>query len=107
MASGTIEKPQEYLVLQHQLTLLSPITIPSGNLGTILNNVDITTLTYSALDYVPTGRTLIGAVFLWANGSNCVSVDTLVQNGKVTLKVICYASNDQTVSSVRLLCFWQ
>lgn len=107
MANGTCNKPQDYLILFHQLTLLSAVTIEGRNSYTVLSNTDLTTFEYYALDYVPTGRTLVGAIYCWSNGSNCIPVDTLVINGKLSLTLYNLKSESITLTTVRLLCFWK
>ena len=107
MADGTCNKPQDYLILLHQLLLPSAVTIDGLNTAVVLLNADLTTLEYQTLDRIPTGRTLVGAIYCWSNGSVCLPVDTLVQNGKVSLSLYNITSTSRTFTTIRLLCFWK
>lgn len=100
---------ENVVLRQTQLTLPSTVTLTPNTISTLLNGVDITSLTHSALDDITTmgnDYDLVGAVFIWANGGNSIQVSMLVDTGnKVTLQV--YAFVNQNVTSVRLLTYWR
>ena len=100
LASDMIE------IHQTQISLPSAVSASAGGRVQLLNNVDIRTLSYSALDDIRgMTKTLVGVVFLWTNGASGISVDTLVSDGKAS--VTCYFPSASTVSAIRLLTFWK
>ena len=106
MAEGNEPKPINMLVLQHQFTI-SEVSISPGAVESLINNQTLSSLTFQTLDPIPTGRTLKGVYLLWANGSIVVPVDILVNNDKVTLRVINFTSNIVKITTVRILAFWE
>lgn len=87
--------------------LQTSISMPAGQITTVCSNTDITTMfSYLAVGTIPTGRTLIGAVFLWGNGSSYVAPDCLVMNGLLTLKLWNFGAQS-TLTNIRLLTFWE
>ena len=100
---------ENVVLRQTQVALPSTVSLTANTITTLLNAVDITGLTYSALDNITTmgnDYDLVGAVFLWANGGNSMQVSMLVDTGnKVTLQV--YALVNQSVTAVRLLTWWR
>ncbi len=93
-------------VHQTQVALPSSISVPAGGRAQLLNNVDIRTLSYGALDDISgMTKTLVGVVYYWTNGAAGIPVDILVSDNKVTLH--CYFPSGGNVSAVRLLTFWK
>lgn len=89
--------------------LKTSVTIPAGNIEAVVSSGSDISNIFSALSlgYIPTDRKLVGAVFLWANGSTLAAADTLIQNGKLTLRLYNFASTSVNVTSIRLLTFWE
>lgn len=93
-------------VYQTQIALPSSVSVPAGGRGTLLSNVDIRTLTCTALDDISgMTKTLVGVVYLWTNGANGIPIDILVMDNKVNL--ICYFPTGGNATAVRLLTFWK
>lgn len=71
-----------------------------------MNSVDLRALTHNALDYVPSTGTLKMAVFLWATDGVLLPIDTLVVDGKVSLKLFNPYSSNVSVTAVRFLVYY-
>lgn len=92
--------------VQTQVNLPSSVSIPAGESVKVLDAINLRNLTVSALDTIPSNGTICGIIFLWANGSVCTAVDTLVASDtSVTLTLFNMSARAQTVSAVRLLVF--
>ena len=104
--ASTIKPMNDCYLIQG--TLRNPVTIPAGQIASVFSSQDLSTV-FSSIDVgtLPTGRKLIGAVFLWGSGSAYYSSDLLVQNGLITMRLWNYTANQMTLTSVRLLTFWE
>ena len=90
---------------QVQVNLPSAINVSANGLYYLMQDVDIRTLPYNALDDISgMTKTLVGAVFLWTNRSYGIATDLLVSDGKLSVR--CYFMASGTVNAVRLLTFW-
>ena len=106
MASGTVKK--DILITQSQFYLPSSVTIGAGQRITLLDAVNISTLTLQALDPVPSGLTLKGAVMLYTTDSRTIGTDVLVADGnKVSVQVLNPSTSSVTVDKIRFLLFWE
>ena len=90
-----------------QGSLSSSVTVSNSANTVIFNNVNIKTdnvlssFAVGSLSDIPDN--LLGCVLQWCSGGACVSSDTLVTGGKVTMSLrAIYGTH--TVSAVRLLC---
>ena len=106
MAEGNEPKPINMLVCQHQFTIPSK-TINAGSIDYLINNEELSSLTFQTLDPLPTGRTLKGVVLLWASSSVFVMVDSLVSNNKVSLRVMNLHTSPVAITNIRILAFWE
>ena len=107
MADSKISKPNDILVCQHQFYVNPSITVPENNTATIFSNADLFSLSFQTLDPLPSGRTLIGASFLWANTALCLCNDLLVSNGKITITLRNPTTISATITNIRILAFWK
>lgn len=110
MATGSIKKANTLEGVTIQGTLKQSVNISGGGgRATIFSHTSLENA-FSALDigYIPNGKKLKGAVFLWANGSNYVPIDCIGwDDGTLTLSVYNLANTAGTISAVRLITFWE
>ena len=109
MATGSIKKANTLEVVTIQGVLIQSVNISGGDRATIFSYTNLENA-FSALSlgYIPNGKTLKGAVFLWANGSNYVPIDCIGwDDGTLTLSVYNLANTSATISAVRLITFWE
>lgn len=104
-AITTLQNRENIKIRQTQVNIPA-VSVTSEQESILLQNVDIRTLQHNALDDISgMTETLIGAVFLWCSGAAGIPIDTLVQNGNVSLRVRGLYNN--SVTAVRLLTFWE
>lgn len=104
-AVNEVNGKESYIIRTTQVTIPS-VNVPANVATVLVNEVDVRSLTYSALDNVTnvTG-TLVGAVVQWCSGGGGTFNDTLVSGGKLTASLILPAS--RTVNSIRVLCIFK
>ena len=93
-------------VAQCQLNLPSAVSVDADAKVMLLQNTDLRSLAYNALDQIPATGTLKACVFLWASSGVTVATDTLAMNGLASLSVYNPSSTAVNVSAIRLLVFY-
>ena len=99
-------KSQLYDIRQIQGSLPTSVTV-SANSSALISDLDLANLSGSALDPVPTNKTLKSAILLWASNGYMVSTDLLIGGGKITIRLYNMSSSSQIISTIRFLTFWQ
>ena len=105
-AIAALQDREEYKVRVSQMSLPSTITLTANVVTQILNDVDIRTLGYSALDDIRnmTG-TLVACGFMWCSGGGAYCPDTLVSGGKVSMSIMSTVTKD--ITAIRLWTIWR
>lgn len=109
MAIGSVKRITTPTVVEIQGTLKTSVQISGLGRATIFNNANLRNA-FSEINigsFPDDSKSLIGAVYLWANASNYIPIDLLVLNGLITLGVYNVTNTPGTITSVRLLTFWQ
>ena len=107
MAESVILQPgTETRLLQGSIPSKTVAANSSANIFSYVNPRNAFSDLY--IGSIPTGKKLIGAVFLWANNSTLLAPDTYVDGeGTLTLNLRNYTNSSVTISAVRLLTFWK
>ncbi len=105
-AVNEVNGRESYKVRVSQMTLPNTITLTANTATQVLNNTDIRTLAYSALDDIRnmTG-TLVACGFMWCSGGGAQCPDTLVSEGKVSMHLLSTYTKD--ISAIRLWTIWR
>lgn len=105
-AVNEVNGKEEYKVRVSQMSLPNTITLTANTATQVLNNTDIRTLGYSALDDIRnmTG-TLVAAGFMWCSGGGALCPDTLVSEGKITMNLLSTYTKD--ITAIRLWTIWR
>lgn len=105
-AVNEVNAKESYKVRVSQLTLPSTITLTANVATMVLNNSDIKSLTYSALDDISNiSGTLVGVMFMWCSGGGAICLDNLVWEGKCTMYLMSTYTKD--ITAIRLLTIWK
>ena len=104
-AVNEVNGKESYIIRTTQVTIPS-VNVPANTSTSLINDVDVRSLTYSALDNISgvTG-TLVGAVVQWCSGGGGTFNDTLVSGGKLSCSV--YLPASRTVNAIRVLCIFK
>ena len=95
-----------------QMNITTQTVNPQGG-ATLLNDVDFTTSTMldtfsnKTLAQLFSGKTILGAHFMWTNGSGSASVSEYVNNNKVTIGVMNVSSVQLAYSAVRVAIWYR
>ena len=105
-AVNEVNTKESYKVRVSQMTLPNTITLTANTATQVLNNTDIRTLGYSALDDIRnmTG-TLVAAGFMWCSGGGALCPDTLVSDGKITMYLL--STYTKNITAIRLWTIWR
>lgn len=105
-AVNEVNAKESYKVRVSQLLLPNTITLPANTATKVLDNSDVKSLAYSALDNISniTG-TLVGVMFMWCSGGGAICLDSLVWEGKCTMYLMSTYTKD--ISAIRLMTIWK
>ena len=107
MASDKIQKLIDIDVRQIQVNFPSAITITKGAYTNLFVNENLKNK-QSAIDPIPSDKTLIAAIPTWVNSAATAGVtyDTYVHDGLINVGASCANANSVSVSAIRLVTFW-